>query len=268
MKTTWTPEKEDILRKYYPQNGYQYCADLIGATKGAVESRVRLLKLRRTNFHSSPEQRQFVKDNYPAMSIEQLAKQLQWKPGKVQTLVYSLGLSPATYVWYSQEDKTFIRNHYRHMSYVEIGAVIGRSFHSVKHQCRVMNLKRTTAEAIAIQERTTAATQFKSGDMPHNHRPVGSIRIDNKDGYVKMKIAEPKEWQLLHRYIWEKANGPLPKDKIVVFKDGNRYNIKLDNLELMTREENMQRNTIHRYPADLRHTMRVLNKLYKTINNQ
>lgn len=35
------------------------------------------------------------------------------------------------------------------------------------------------------------ATQFKAGHLPHNHKPVGSERV-NVNGYLERKIAEPK----------------------------------------------------------------------------
>lgn len=268
MRLTWTPEMIQVLHKHYPQHGYEHCAQLLGIGVTQVRTRVRKLRLRRNNYHSSPEQRQYIKDNFGSMSIAQLAKHLQWNESKVQGLVYSLGLCPADFERYTKEEKQFVRNHYRHMSYKDIGDCIGRTHHSVKHQCAVLKLKRTPAESRAIQLRSNAATRFQKGAKPHNHKPVGSTRIDNKDGYVSIKVAEPKEWQLLHRYIWEQANGPIPKGMNVQFIDGNRYNIQLNNLELVSKQANMERNTIHRYPDDLKHTIRMFNKLNKTINNQ
>lgn len=31
--------------------------------------------------------------------------------------------------------------------------------------------------------------------FPSNHKPVGSERIDSKDGYVLIKVAEPRTWK-------------------------------------------------------------------------
>ena len=81
------------------------------------------------------------------------------------------------------------------------------------------------------------STMFKKGNTPHNHRPVGSERI-SKDGYVEIKVAEPKKWMLKHRYIWEQANGKIPKNHIVIFRDNDRTNITLENLMLIPRSVN------------------------------
>ena len=88
-------------------------------------------------------------------------------------------------------------------------------------------------------------TQFKPGHEPHNTKYDGaiSIRKDSKqDIYYKyIRVAKGK-WELLHRYIWKQHNGEIPKGMLVVFKDGNQMNCSIDNLELITRKENMQRN--------------------------
>lgn len=44
------------------------------------------------------------------------------------------------------------------------------------------------------------------------------------------------------KYIWEKANGPVPKGHVLILKDGDPLNLKLDNLELITRAELIARN--------------------------
>ena len=47
-------------------------------------------------------------------------------------------------------------------------------------------------------------TWFKKGEIPKNHRPVGSTRI-TVDGYTEIKIAEPNRWALYHRYLYERG---------------------------------------------------------------
>lgn len=76
------------------------------------------------------------------------------------------------------------------------------------------------------------STRFKKGQRPHNYKPLGSERV-NGEGYVDVKIAEPNVWKTKHRLIWEEVNGPIPKDHVVIFGDGNRRNFALDNLLLV-----------------------------------
>lgn len=90
----------------------------------------------------------------------------------------------------------------------------------------------------AEQYELCKATMFKKGLIPTNTRPVGSERTDSKDGYLYIKIAEPNKWMPKHRYIWEQANGPIPKGYVVTFLDGNKENIVLENLACITLAEN------------------------------
>lgn len=79
-------------------------------------------------------------------------------------------------------------------------------------------------------------TQFKKGHKPWNYQPVGSERV-NTEGYVDIKIADPNKWRAKHKLIWEAAHGPIPKGHVLIFGDGNKKNIKLDNLILVSRKQ-------------------------------
>lgn len=114
--------------------------------------------------------------------------------------------------------------------------------------------------------RVSQATEFKKGQMPHNYKPVGSERI-TPDGYLERKVAEPKKWKAVHHILWEEVNGPIPPRHKVIFKDNNKKNICIDNLFLVTFEEAMRRNSIHRYPKEIVQTIKTISKLKKTIRN-
>lgn len=82
-------------------------------------------------------------------------------------------------------------------------------------------------------------TQFKKGNKPANWVPLGTERI-NVDGYIEVKIADGKlnkNWKAKHIHVWEAANGPVPKGHVIIFGDGNRLNLDLDNLLLVTRQQ-------------------------------
>lgn len=93
-----------------------------------------------------------------------------------------------------------------------------------------------SAEAI---ERSKA-TRFKKGHTPHNSKYDGHERI-SKEGYVEVRIS-PGVYILKHRKIWEAHYGAIPKGYIIVFKDGNKENCAIENLEMITRDENAIRN--------------------------
>lgn len=114
-----------------------------------------------------------------------------------------------------------------------------------------------------------AGTMFKKGNMPANHRDVGSERI-NKDGYIEVKVAEPNKWKAKHRVIWEEANGPVEKGYNVQFKDGNRLNVSLDNLYLISRQRQLkeQNSLMARYPKELQDIIRLRGAVKRQIKRK
>ena len=120
----------------------------------------------------------------------------------------------------------------------------------------------------------SAETRFKpgtiNGSAAERLKPVGFERVTD-DGILQRKIRADgpphRRWQSVHEIIWEEHNGPRPAGHLVVFKDGNRCNFSLDNLELISRAENCRRNSIHRYPPELKHAIRTLAKLKRTIED-
>ena len=79
-------------------------------------------------------------------------------------------------------------------------------------------------------------TMFAKGNVPPNHRPVGSERI-SKDGYIEVKVAEPNKWRLKQRVVYEETKGKIPEGCPIIFLDGNKRNFDIDNLRCITRSE-------------------------------
>lgn len=80
-------------------------------------------------------------------------------------------------------------------------------------------------------------TSFKKGQSVWNTKPIGYERIDKKDGYVHIKIAEPNVFALKHRYEWEKHYGPVPDNHVVAFKNQDKTDCRIENLILMSKSE-------------------------------
>ncbi|WLG43284.1 HNH endonuclease signature motif containing protein [Pseudomonas sp. FP1740] len=119
----------------------------------------------------------------------------------------------------------------------------------------------------------SAETRFKVGTVNGKAalllQPIGTERV-TKDGIRQRKVRDDgppqRRWKSVHMILWEESNGTVPPGHIVVFRDKNTAHIDIDNLELITRAENMRRNTIHRYPSELKSTIRQLGKLKKAIS--
>jgi hypothetical protein len=130
------------------------------------------------------------------------------------------------------------------------------------------------------------ATQFKKGAMTGRaqalYQPIGSERV-SKDGYLERKTHDAlppdiskdeanrlrqRRWCAVHRIVWEEAHGPLPKGHLVAFKNGDKRDIRVDNLELVSRRDWMMRNTIHNLPKPLKVAIRALGSVNRQIRKR
>lgn len=107
-------------------------------------------------------------------------------------------------------------------------------------------------------------TMYRKGQSGYTMSPVGTTRT-TRDGYLEMKVADPNRWQALHRMMWEDTFGPIPEGKIVRFRTADKSNYDPINLELITRKEHMRRNSIARYPNELKQVIKLTHKLKRKI---
>jgi hypothetical protein len=82
---------------------------------------------------------------------------------------------------------------------------------------------------------------FTPGAVPANCKPLFSERI-GKDGHIEIKVPLPNpytghatRYMHKHRYLWEQANGPLPKGHALKCLDGNRHNTDPANWQAVPR---------------------------------
>ncbi|MDA3943681.1 MAG: HNH endonuclease signature motif containing protein [Bacteroidetes bacterium] len=197
----------------------------------------------------------------------------------------------------------YLISRYPHISSIVIAEFLQVSLPAVYNQANLLGLKKS--EAFLLSEKSGRLNKkladvgrryrFKKGHVPANkgkkmspevrerikhtwfkkgHEPINtkhdgyiSIRKDSHGRpYAHIRISKGR-FDLLHRYIWKQHNGPVPDDKIVTFKNGDTSDFRIENLELITREENMLRNTRHNYPIELQEAIIALNKLKKSIKN-
>lgn len=85
-------------------------------------------------------------------------------------------------------------------------------------------------------------TQFKKGQTPHNTNHLGHERIDPKDGYVYISVAETnphtgyeRRYVLKHRHLWEQENGPLPEGYALKCLSGDKTDCRPENWEAIPR---------------------------------
>lgn len=119
----------------------------------------------------------------------------------------------------------------------------------------------------------SAETRFKKGNLPKSWVPIGTV-VEDPGGYLKRKVRDNttrgmsrRNWEFLHVALWRKHRGAIPSGHAVVFKNGDKTDIRLDNLELITRAELMRRNSYHtNYPPEIRRVIQLRGALNRKIN--
>lgn len=242
-----------------------------------------------------PEHLQFVRENAPKMSREELKDALNEKFGLSRTLAQVRSLMhnnkiptgkrkvPAPTL-HKPEHLEFLRKNYPLMSQKKLTEALNKEFGLERTPGQVLgvlkNYKITSGRdgrfegADDPRRCTTGATgpnagTFKKGQVPINLKPLGHERVD-KNGFLLVKIPEKNpytgaatRYQFKHIYLWEQAHGKVPSGHAVAFRDGDKANCVLENLMLITRAELLQLNK-HGYssaPSDIKPVLLTLAKL-------
>lgn len=161
---------------------------------------------------------------------------------------------------YTDEMLTFLRQH-EETPRSELTCKFNEKFgcnlsiDSIKAKCQRMGLK--TGRSGCFTKGQTSwnkgkkgymganVTSFKKGQQGWNTKPIGYERT-TKDGYIEVKTAEPRTFELKHRVVWEKVHGEIPSGHALVFKNMNKQDCRIENLMLISRSELIRLNQSYR----------------------
>lgn len=114
-------------------------------------------------------------------------------------------------------------------------------------------------------------TRFKKGQMPQTWRPIGSERV-SKEGYLQRKMTDTgvtrRDYVSVHRLVWLAAGRDIPPGHALLFRDGDKRNFALDNLELVSRQELMSRNTVHNRGPEVAQLIQLRGAITRQINRR
>lgn len=241
MKRIWTDKLDNLLRRHYPSGDLDALAERLGVTRSAVKCRAQVLGLRRKVHPKQPwteRQLAFLSRHYATMPMTELERRLRHKRNSIYNKAQVLGLERSAEVLSEQGRKVS-----RHPNSV------ARRFQ--KGQTPANKGKRQEEFMSAAGIERTKATRFRPGQTPHNTRPVGYERID-KNGYVLVKVEGERKMVHKHRHVWQQHYGPIPNGMLVTFRDGNRQNCDIENLELRSMADNARRTVSSETPESRR----------------
>jgi hypothetical protein len=98
------------------------------------------------------------------------------------------------------------------------------------------------------------------------HRAHEQGRLPRTEGQRRSPAAG--RWRAVHLVEWEKVHGPLPAGHALAFKNGDKTDRRLDNLECITRAALMARNSVHNLPKPLKQAVQLLGALNRQIRKR
>jgi len=143
---------------------------------------------------------------------------------------------------YTPDDKAFMVANYLTMKRSEIAKHLCRTTASVRVW---LKKHRYIMDSESIKKLDIRRTNtFKKGHIPQNTKKDMDvvIRHSKKMGDCKFIRISKNNWYPYQIYVWEGKNGPVLKGYIIRFKDGNRMNCNIENLEMISKTDHLKRN--------------------------
>lgn len=218
----------------------------------------------------------------------------------------SKGILPPRRAW-TPEEVNVLRELYPNVTAVDVADRLGRTVEQVYTKAHLLGLKKSedffadprSGRLVPGSEKVakSRSTRFKKGLVPWNkgvkglslggsetrfkpgnrsgravevYQPIGTEIV--RGGYLARKVNDDapfyKRWRAVHILNWEAVNGPLPQGHALVFRDGDRQNVSVENLELVTRSELMRRNSFHQYGPEIAEVIRLRGAVTRQINKK
>jgi hypothetical protein len=251
----WSAEDDALMRAHYADTPNKELAASIGVTRLAVCQRARTLGL-----HKPPgwtdENTDTFRRLYPILSAAEICEAMGISMNAVHYRAQHLGLHK-TREWVAERARQNIAHpdHPARQSRFAPGLVPWNK--GQPHPSRGRS----------------AETQFKPGKRQGRAaqlwQPIGHTRRTD-EGYLQRKVSDtgrtPRDYVSLHHLVWRMHGGTIPKGHVVIFRDRNPENLDINNLELISRAELIRRNSVHRYPENLKAAIRAKSSLVRKLN--
>jgi hypothetical protein len=248
---SWTERDENYVRRFYPIRPLSQLGKELRRTASSIKARASKLKLSKGRRRYSPKEDRLLREQYPHISTKEISNLLNRPVHSIyRRAVVMLGL---------RKTEEYLQGP---------AACRLRRGDNVGAACRflpghVPANKGLRRPGYSKLHGRMADTTFKKGHPPRNYLPIGTIKA-NTDGYLRIKVsgipnnghgAKDRNWEFVHKRVWEATHGPIPKGHRIWWKDGNHENCALENLELLTDKDHMARTSIHTLPAELKSTI-------------
>lgn len=242
----WTQADRELLARIYPDTPMPEMVRQLGLRASQIKDRAMKLGLKKTSrgtYHVwTEEEKELLARIYADTPMLEIVAIFGLKDYQIYGMAERLGL---------KKSEAFLSSHPA-SGRLKKGSQAGK-----KHWYKPGNVPLNKGRKGVFHGPTE--TQFRPGHPRMGlaaklYRPVGSERL-SKEGYLERKINDDmpmhRRWRAVHLIVWEQVNGPVPTQHSVRFRDGNKKNITLENLELVTKQQLMAENSVHSYGPEI-----------------
>lgn len=249
-KTVATLEHIEFAKANYLRFPASYIDKKFGTSKGvtarilaknglkAPKELINQLRAENQRKEFTPEQDDFIKKNIETLSVKAIANHIKRCPNRVRARCYEFGFKEL--MKQKALNSRFEKGH--------------------------LPLNKGVRMSDELREKLKH-TFFQKGRLPHNTKSDGEIsfRKDKRGVIIPHYRVSTSLWIPLKNKIWQDHHGEIPKGHLIILKDGDNLNTAIENLECISMADNMRRNTIHRYPDDLKTDILKLRSLNRTL---
>jgi len=225
----WNDAQLALLRELYPDKAARELVAAIGHPAESIRNKAKQLGIRKRNrlprrLWTDAEIAR-LRERYADVPTKDLARELGRPLAQVYAKAAKLGL---------EKSETYLAS--PHACRLRRGDNVGAA-HRFKKGNVPFNKGRKGWDAGGRSHET----RFKKGQLSPRcqqlYKPIGA-EVRDGDGYLIRKVTEQgrgrQRWRFVHTILWEEAYGPVPPGYAVKFIDGDRRNVVLSNLCLVS----------------------------------
>lgn len=247
----WTDADDALLRAEYGKTRSRDLAAKIGVTMSSIHGRAKKLDLQFPPLWSAERVEQLRK-LYPTHSAAECAQIMGMTVDGIHYAAHRYGMSkPREWIVENSRKQMERPDHPARKSRFQAGMT--------PHNKGKPHPTRGRA----------AETQFKPGMRPHTWNPIGHER-ESKEGYLQRKVSDTgvtrRDYVGIHHLVWRMRGMQIPAGHALVFRDGDKRNFDINNLELVARAELMRRNSVHRHGPEIARAYQLIGAVKRQIN--
>lgn len=231
----YNKEITDMFNKKFGMDVTISAISTLKAKNGIVSN------VRKTKRYYTEEQIKYIKEIAEGRTNREIADMFNEKfnedrtPGAITTIKFNNNIIsfPDAPKPYTKEQIEYLRSITKGRENEEITEMFNKKFNDTRTDAGIRSIRHKEGILTGIDG------LFKKGEKPPNWVPLGTERT-TIEGYPEVKIKDgcyQKNWRGKHIVKWEEVNGPLPEGHVIVFGDGDKTNLDIDNLICVSRKQ-------------------------------